>query len=383
MAKRDYYEVLGVDKNASKEDIKKAYRKMAMKYHPDRNPDNKEAEEKFKEAAEAYEVLHDDDKRAKYDRFGHDGLKGAAGGGFEGFNDVNDIFSHFSDIFGSAFGGGGSGGGGSSIFDDFFGGGSSQRTSRRTGGTAGSDLKVTIKLTLNEIATGTSKKIKLKRYQKCSICGGTGAKTSNAFQTCSVCGGSGEVRQVSRSVFGQFVNITPCSNCGGTGRVISDPCNACKGEGRVYGESTIKVNIPAGVHDNSYMTLRGEGNAGKNGGPSGDLIVVFKELPHEFFVRDGDNIIYNLYVSFPEAALGAEVEVPTLTGRAKLKIEPGIEAGKFLKMREKGIQHLNRHGAGDQLVKVHIHVPKRVTSKEKELLKELQAQPNIRVPNSK
>ncbi len=380
MTKRDYYEVLGVDKNASKEDIKKAYRKMAMKYHPDRNPDNKEAEEKFKEAAEAYEVLHDDDKRAKYDRFGHDGLRGAAGGGFEGFNDVNDIFTHFSDIFGSAFGGGS---GGSSIFDDFFGGGSSHRTSRRSGGTAGSDLKVTIKLTLNEIASGASKKIKLKRYQKCSVCGGTGAKTSNAFQTCSVCGGSGEVRQVSRSVFGQFVNITPCSNCGGTGRVISDPCNACKGEGRIYGESTIKVNIPAGVHDNSYMTLRGEGNAGKNGGPSGDLIVVFKELPHEFFVRDGDNIIYNLYVSFPEAALGAEVEVPTLTGRAKLKIEAGIEAGKFLKMREKGIQHLNRHGAGDQLVKVHIHVPKRVTSKEKELLKELQAQPNIRVPNSK
>ncbi len=379
MAKRDYYEVLGVEKNASKEDIKKAYRKMAMKYHPDRNPGDKEAEEKFKEAAEAYEVLHDDDKRAKYDRFGHDGLRGAAGGGFEGFHDVNDIFSHFSDIFGSAFGGGGAGGG-SSIFDDFFGGGSSQRTSRRTGGTAGSDLKVTIKLTLNEIATGTSKKIKLKRYQKCSVCGGTGAKTSNAFQTCSVCSGTGEVRHVSRSVFGQFVNITPCNNCSGTGRVISDPCNSCKGEGRVYGESTIKVNIPAGVHDNSYMTLRGEGNAGKNGGPSGDLIVVFKELPHEFFVRDGDNIIYDLYISFPEAALGAEVEVPTLTGRAKLKIEPGMEAGKFLKMREKGIQHLNRHGAGDQLVKVHIHVPKRVTSKEKELLKELQNQPNIKVP---
>ncbi|NOX16858.1 MAG: molecular chaperone DnaJ [Chlorobi bacterium] len=382
MAKRDYYEVLGVDKNASKDDIKKAYRKMAMKYHPDRNPGDNEAEEKFKEAAEAYEVLHDDDKRAKYDRFGHDGLRGAAGGGFEGFHDVNDIFSHFSDIFGSAFGAGG-GGGGSSIFDDFFGGGSSQRTSRRARGTAGSDLKVTIKLTLNEIAAGTSKKIKLKRYQKCSVCGGTGAKTSNAFKTCSVCGGSGEVRQVSRSVFGQFVNIAPCSNCSGTGRVISDPCNACNGEGRTFGESTIKVNIPAGVHDNSYMTLRGEGNAGKNGGPSGDLIVVFKELPHEFFVRDGDNIIYDLYVSFPEAALGAEVEVPTLTGRAKLKIEAGIEAGKFLKMREKGIQHLNRHGAGDQLVKVHIHVPKRVSSKEKELLKELQAQPNIRVPNGK
>ncbi|MBN1300807.1 MAG: molecular chaperone DnaJ [Melioribacteraceae bacterium] len=374
MAKRDYYEVLGVEKNASVDDIKKAYRKLAMKYHPDRNPDDKQAEEKFKEAAEAYEVLSNSDKRAKYDRFGHSGLKG--GQDFHGFSDVNDIFSHFSDIFGGAFGGGGS------IFDDFFGGsaGRSRSGRQRTAGTPGSDLKVTLKLTLEEIASGTTKKIKLKKHKQCESCKGTGAKDSNSYSTCSVCQGTGEVRQVSRSLFGQFVNIQPCSNCSGTGKIISAPCLTCKGEGRVYTETTIKINVPAGVVDNSYMTLRGEGNAGKNGGPAGDIIVVFKELPHEYFVRDGDDIIYELFISYPEAVLGSEVEIPTLNGRAKLKVEPGIQPGKFLKMREKGIQHLNRHGAGDQLVKINIYVPSKVSAKEKDLLKELQQMPNIKVP---
>jgi len=378
MDKRDYYEVLGVDKGASKDDIKKAYRKLAMQYHPDRNPGDKSAEEKFKEAAEAYEVLHDDDKRAKYDRFGHQGLHGAQD--FGGFNNVNDIFSHFSDIFGGAFGGGG---GGSSIFDDFFSGGSSShRGGARASGTPGSDLKVVLKLTLNEIATGTTKKIKIKKYSKCSSCNGTGAKSQNDFKTCNVCNGAGEVRQVSKSVFGQFVNIAPCQNCNGTGKIISAPCSTCNGDGRTYAESTIKINVPAGVHSDSYMTMRGEGNAGKNGGRSGDIIVVFKELPHEYFLRDGDNIIFDLNISYPEAVLGCEVEVPTLTGRAKLKIERGMESGKFLKMREKGIHHLNRHGAGDQLVKVNIHVPKKVSSKEKALLEQLKTQPNIKVPNT-
>ena len=378
MDKRDYYEVLGVDKGASKDDIKKAYRKLAMQYHPDRNPGDKSAEEKFKEAAEAYEVLHDDDKRAKYDRFGHQGLHGAQD--FGGFNNVNDIFSHFSDIFGGAFGGGG---GGSSIFDDFFSGGSSShRGGARASGTPGSDLKVVLKLTLNEIATGTTKKIKIKKYSKCSSCNGTGAKSQNDFKTCNVCNGAGEVRQVSKSVFGQFVNIAPCQNCNGTGKIISAPCSTCHGDGRTYAESTIKINVPAGVHSESYMTMRGEGNAGKNGGRSGDIIVVFQELPHEYFLRDGDNIIFDLNISYPEAVLGCEVEVPTLTGRAKLKIEHGMESGKFLKMREKGIHHLNRHGAGDQLVKVNIHVPKKVSSKEKALLEQLKTQPNIKVPNT-
>ena len=372
MAKRDYYEILGLDKNASKDDIKKSYRKLAMQYHPDRNPGDKEAEEKFKEAAEAYEVLSNDDKRAKYDRFGHSGLKG--GQDFHGFNNVNDIFSHFSDIFGGAFGG-------SSIFDDFFSGGTSQRTRQRSTGTPGSDLKVTLKLTLEEIATGITKKVKIKKNNKCGTCGGTGAKSSNAFKTCTVCNGTGEIRQVSRSIFGQFVNIAPCNNCNGTGKIISEPCQTCAGDGRVYSESTIKINVPAGVYDNSYMTLRGEGNAGKNGGSAGDIIVIFEELPHKYFTRDGDNIIYELFLSYPDIVLGTDVEVPTINGKAKLKIDAGTQPGKFLKMREKGIQHLNSHGAGDQLVKINVHVPKNVNSKERELLRDLQKMPNFKSGN--
>ncbi len=376
MAKRDYYEVLGVSRDASKDEIKKAYRKLAMKYHPDKNPGDKEAEEKFKEAAEAYSVLSDDEKRKKYDQFGHAGMNGA-GGGFQGFDDINDIFSHFADIFG----GGRSGGGGSSIFDDIFGGGSGgySRSSARTG-TPGSDIKITLKLTLEEIAKGTTKKVKIKRYKRCSACNGTGAKNGTAFQTCSVCHGTGEVRQVSKSIFGQFVNIQPCHNCGGTGKVITEPCNVCHGDGRVRVEEVISIKVPAGVTDGNYMTLRGQGNAGRNGGEPGDIIVVFKELPHEYFTRKGDDIIYDLTISFPEAVLGTTVEIPTLTGRAKLKIEPGIQPGKLLKMRNKGIQHLNRRGSGDQLVKINVHVPKKITSREKELLMELQNQPNIRVP---
>lgn len=366
MTKRDYYEVLGVGKNATQDEIKKAYRKLAMQYHPDRNPGDKQAEENFKEAAEAYEVLSSEEKRAKYDRYGHGGLKGDPN--FQGFSNVNDIFSHFSDIFG-----------GSSIFDDFFGGSHQQRSRQRTTGQPGSDLKITLKLTLEEIATGTTKKVKIKKYNKCSSCNGSGAKSSSSFKTCSVCNGTGEIRQVSRSIFGQFVNIAPCNNCGGTGRIIAEPCITCSGDGRLQDESTIKINVPAGVFDGNYMTLRGEGNAGKNNGAAGDIIVLFEELPHQYFTRDGDNVIHELFISYPEAVLGTEVEVPTLNGRAKLKIEAGTQPGKFLKMREKGIQHLNSHGAGDQLVKINIHVPKNVTAKEKEMLKELQKLPNMKV----
>ncbi len=373
MAKKDYYEVLGVEKSATQEEIKKAYRKMAMQFHPDRNPGNKDAEEKFKEAAEAYEVLSNEEKRGKYDRFGHSGLKGDPD--FHGFSNVNDIFSHFSDIFSGSFGG-------SSIFDDFFGGSQSQQRSRqRSTGQPGSDLKITLKLTLEEIATGTTKKVKIKKFNKCTVCNGSGAKNSSSFKTCSICNGSGEVRQVSRSIFGQFVNIAPCNNCGGTGKIISEPCTNCSGDGRVQDETTIKINVPAGIFDGNYMTLRGEGNMGKNGGPAGDIIVLFEELPHEFFTRDNDNVIYELFISYTEAVLGTEVEVPTLNGRAKLKIESGIQPGKFLKMREKGIQHLNNHGAGDQLVKVNIHVPRNVTAKEKDMLKELLKMPNLKGPN--
>jgi molecular chaperone DnaJ len=365
MAKRDYYEVLGINRSASKEEIKKSYRKLAMQYHPDRNEGDKEAEEKFKEAAEAYEVLSHDDKRNQYDRFGHEGVRGSAFG-TEGFSSVNDIFSHFSDIFG-----------GSSIFDDFFGGQTRSRSRRRTDGIPGSDLRVTLKLTLEEIATGVAKKIKIKKQVKCSDCNGSGAEAGTSLKTCPVCNGSGEVRTVSRSVFGQFVNITTCSNCSGEGKTIETPCKKCYGDGRYNDDATIKIDVPAGVEEGNYMTMRGEGNAGKRGGPNGDIIVVFQELKHKQFIRNGDDIVYDLFINFPQAALGNEVEVPTLTGKAMLKIDAGTQPGKILRMRNKGIRHLQSSGTGDQLVRVNVTVPQKLNSKEKELLKELGKLPNI------
>ena len=365
MSKKDYYEILGVPKSASKEDLKKAYRKLAMQYHPDKNPGDKESEEKFKEAAEAYEILNNDDKRAKYDRFGHDGVRGSQFGS-QGFSDINDIFSHFSDIFG----------GGSSIFDDFFGG--QQRVRQRGRGVPGSDLKVTLKLTLEEIAEGVSKKIKIKKQIKCDQCNGSGADGSTSKKRCPICNGTGEIRSVSRSVFGQFVNITACANCNGEGEVIDTPCKKCMGDGRVNEESTIKIDVPAGVHEGSYMTMRGEGNAGKRGGQPGNIIVVFKEEEHDYFLRDDDDIIYELTITFPEAVLGTEVDVPTLVGKARLKIDPGTPSGKLLKMRDKGIKHLNHSGHGDQIVRVIVNIPKKLSNKEKELLKELTEQPNFK-----
>jgi molecular chaperone DnaJ len=367
MTKRDYYEILGVDRNATKEELKKAYRKLAMQYHPDRNPNNKEAEEKFKEAAEAYEVLSNDDKKARYDRFGHEGMR-SSGYSSPGFTDINDIFSHFSDIFG-----------GGSIFDDFFGGGSRGRGQRRrTTGTPGSDLRVTLKLTLDEIAKGAAKKIKIKKFVKCDQCNGSGAESGTSTKTCPVCQGSGEVKSVSRSVFGQFVNITTCNNCNGEGTVVDKPCRKCMGDGRTNEEVTVKINVPAGVHEGSYMTMRGEGNSGKRGGPSGDIIVIFQETPHEFFRREEDDIVYDLFISYPEAVLGADVDVPTLNGKARLRIDPGTPASKLLRMRDKGIKHLNSSGFGDQIVRVNIDIPRKVNSKEKELLKELSEMPNIK-----
>jgi molecular chaperone DnaJ len=371
MAKRDYYEILGVNKNATKDDLKKAYRKLAMMYHPDRNPDDKDSEEKFKEAAEAYEVLNDDNKRAQYDRYGHEGMR-SSGFNSQGFSDINDIFSHFSDIFG-----------GGSIFDDFLGGNQRTRSGRRSSGAPGSDLKVTLKLTLEEIAAGVSKKIKIKKLVKCTQCNGTGAEAGTATKACPVCHGSGEVKTVSRSVFGQFVNISACSNCNGEGTVVEKPCKKCMGDGRTNEEVNLTINVPAGVHEASYMTLRGEGNSGKRGGPAGDIIAVFQESPHLYFTRDGDDIVYDLFIGFPTAVIGAEVEVPTLNGKAIIKIEAGTQPGKLLKMRDKGIKHLNQSGHGDQLVRVNVEIPKKVNAKEKELLKELSELQNFKKsPNS-
>ncbi len=353
--KRDYYEVLGVTRQAPVDEIKKAYRQLAMKYHPDRNPGDHESEEKFKEAAEAYEVLGNDDKRRRYDQFGHEGLRGQD---FQGFSNINDIFSHFNDIF-SGFGGG-------SIFDEMFGGG--RRTQRSHRGSAGSDLKIQLALTLEEVATGMEKTLKIKKFVPCSVCSGSGAKTGSQRQRCTICNGSGELRQVSRSLFGQIVNIVPCSNCGGEGSVIKEPCPDCRGDGRIQGDDTVKVHVPAGVHEGNYIPMQGLGNAGRNGGSSGDLIVFIKEQEHELFRRDADNILFELSISYPDAVLGTDAEVPTLNGKAKLKVPAGTPAGRILRMREKGIPHLNERGIGDELVRIHIHVPSKLGAKDKELL---------------
>lgn len=369
MAKRDFYEILGVERKALPDEIKKSYRKLALQFHPDRNPGNQQAEDKFKEAAEAYEVLSDPDKRRRYDQFGHEGMRGTD---FRPFTNVDDIFSTFGDIFGQ------SGGGGGSVFDEMFGrGGGGQRRRQTQVGQPGSDLKLRLKITLEEVAAGVEKKLKIKKYTVCETCRGSGAKSASSRITCPVCSGTGELRQVSRSVFGQFVNISTCSNCGGEGKIIKDPCLACKGDGRVQNEATVKVQIPAGVTEGNYISLRGEGNAGLRGGQAGDVIVIMDVEPHEVFTRNNDDVVLDLLVSFPEAALGAEIEVPTLNGRAKLKIEPGTQSGRILRMREKGIPHLNSYGRGDQLVRVNIWVPTKLNGADRNLLKDLSDSENI------
>ncbi|HYM21225.1 MAG TPA: molecular chaperone DnaJ [Candidatus Kapabacteria bacterium] len=362
--KKDYYEVLGVAKGAPEDEIKKSYRKLAMQFHPDRNPGNSEAEEKFKEATEAYEVLSDTDKRARYDRFGHQGMRS---NDFGHYQNTEDIFSHFSDIFGGMSGG--------SIFDQFFGGGG-MRT--QSGPERGSDIQIRLPLTLEEIAVGVEKTIKVRHFRKCSTCSGSGAKAGTTVQTCGTCGGSGQVRQVRSMGFGQFVNVGPCPTCNGSGTIIKEKCPVCVGEGRVQEESTLKVKIPAGVSDGNYLTLSSQGHAGRRGGPAGDAIVVIEELEHDIFVRDGDDVILDLDITFPQAALGAEVEVPTLSGRALLKVQGGIRSGTILRMREKGIQHLNRSGKGDQLVRVHIVTPTKITKTERELIEKLSQEDNFK-----
>lgn len=369
MSKRDYYEVLGVGRSATVDEIKSSYRKLAMKYHPDRNQGDQEAEEKFKEASEAYEVLSDQTKRSRYDQFGHQGMKG--GQDFHQYSNINDIFSQFGDIFG--------GGGGASIFEEFFGGGGGRRSGSRprSAGQPGSDLKIRLPLTLEEIATGTEKTLKIKRQRKCDTCSGSGSKQGSGSVTCSACQGQGEVRQVSRSMFGQFVNISTCGNCGGTGQTIKDACLTCNGEGRVAGETTVKVTVPAGVEDGNIIPLRGQGNAGRRGGPAGDIMVVIQEIEHQHFHRNEDDIHYELTISFPDAALGGEVSVPTLTGMAALTIQPGTQSGTVLRMKDKGMPRYNSHVRGDQLVHVNVYVPTKLSAREKELLKELAEGENV------
>lgn len=365
--KRDYYEILGVSKSADADEIKKAYRKTAMQYHPDRNPGDKAAEEKFKEAAEAYEVLSDADKRAKYDRFGHQAFQGAAAGG--GFHNTNmeDIFSHFSDIFG--------GGGG---FESFFGGG--QRSSRggRPTGQRGSNLRIKIKLNYAEIATGTTKQIKVKKHVVCNTCGGNGAKDKSSFQTCNTCHGNGQVTRVQNTFLGQMQTVTTCPTCHGEGNIITAKCTSCKGEGRVFGEETLNIDIPAGVQDGMQLSMSGKGNAGERGGYPGDLIILIEEEQHPDLHRDGLNVIYDLFISFPEAVFGTEVEVPTITGKAKVKIPAGTHSGKILRLKGKGFSEVQGYSRGDQLIHVNVWTPQNINNEEKTMLEKLQHSDNFK-----
>ena len=357
MANRDYYEVLGLDREASESDIKSAYRKQALKYHPDRNPGDSQAEAKFKEASEAYEILSDQDKKSRYDQYGHSGLSGNFGsGGFQwsDFTHATDFEDIFGDFFGNIFGAGG------------------RRRRGPSGPPRGRDLKIAIELTLEEIATGVEKKINLTRQQPCSTCDGSGAAPGSSKRTCDTCGGAGQVQQVSRSFFGQSISVTTCPACGGEGQLVSDPCRDCRGEGTVRDTSTITVKIPAGVAAGNYIPLRGAGDAGQRGGPAGDCLVFIEEREHDQFVRDGNDVLYRLPVSISQAALGDDVEVPTLLGRVKMKIPEGTQSGRMFRLRNKGIPDVNGHGVGDQLVEVTVWTPTNLSGEERRTLEELE-----------
>lgn len=361
--KKDFYEILGVSKSAPADEIKKAYRKVAMQFHPDRNPGDKAAEEKFKEAAEAYEVLNDAEKRAQYDRFGHNAFGNGRGGGFSGGMNMDDIFSQFGDIFGD------------SGFGSFFGGGG-QRTQRGTG-SRGTNLRVKMKLNFEEIAKGTSKTIKVKKHVRCSTCGGNGAKDRSSVQTCTGCGGAGQVRRVQNTFLGQVQTVTTCPTCGGEGTTITSKCTSCRGEGRVYGEETVTMDIPAGVSEGMQLSVTGKGNAGERGGSPGDLLVLIEEEAHPELERDGLNVAYDLHISFPDAVFGINVEVPTIDGRAKIKIPPGTQSGKIFRLKGKGFPQVQSYEKGDQLIHVNIWTPQHVTNEEKDMLEKMQQSKNF------
>lgn len=364
MAKRDYYEVLGVDKNATEAEIKKAYRKVALKFHPDRNQDDASAEEKFKEAAEAYEILGNADKKAKYDRFGHAGVggQGGFGGGGAGMN-MDDIFSNFGDIFG--------GGGGGGDFGSFFGGGGGRGRSRVR---KGSNLRVKLKLTLEEIEGGVEKKIKINKLVNVA---------GSSFDTCSTCGGNGSVRRVTNTILGQMQTTTTCPTCNGAGQSISKRAPGTDENGQKREERVVTVNIPAGVEDDMQLQVRGEGNEGPMNGMDGDLIVLIEEQTHEHLVRDGNNVMYKLGLSFVDAVLGTTVEVPTIGGKAKIKIPSGTQSGKVLRLKGKGLPSVNAYGKGDQLIYVSVYTPKAISKEEKNLLEKLKNSDNFKPQEEK
>ncbi|MBK8669494.1 MAG: molecular chaperone DnaJ [Saprospiraceae bacterium] len=374
--KRDYYEILGVDKNADEATIKKAYRKVAMQYHPDRNPGDKNAEDKFKEAAEAYEVLSDGNKKARYDRYGHAGVENMGGGGFSGGGmNMEDIFQHFGDIFGDG------GGGGGSPFESFFGGQSGSRS--RSTGQKGSNLRIKVALTMEEIEAGVTKKIKVKKQVTCKTCSGSGAKDRNSVSTCGTCQGSGYVRQVKNTFLGQMQTTVVCPKCNGAGKTVTAPCTTCRGDGRTMEDELIEIEIPAGVQEGMQLSMRSKGNAGQGGGPSGDLLINIEEKPHELFSRDGMNIVYDLFLNFADAALGTNSEVPTLTGNVKVKITAGTQAGKIFRLKGKGLPSLQQYGKGDQLINVNIWTPKNLTAEETLMMEKMRQMPNFNPkPNS-
>ncbi len=366
MAKRDYYEILGVAKNASEDEIKKAYRKLAIKYHPDKNPDDKQAEDKFKEAAEAYEVLSSAEKRQRYDQFGHAGVGGSASGGFGGGMNMDDIFSQFGDIFGGAFGGS-------------FGG--SSRGGRRV--SRGTNLRVKVKLSLKDIANGVEKKIKVNKHVACKTCHGSGAKNGQ-YETCRTCHGSGVITRVQQTILGAMQTQSTCSACHGEGKIIKDKCNTCHGDGIVREEEVITINIPAGVTEGMQLSMSGKGNAAPRGGINGDLLIVIEEEEHPLLKREGSHIIYQLYISFPDAALGTSVEVPTIDAKAKIKIDPGTQSGKVLRLKGKGLPDVNSYGRGDQLIEVSVYTPTHLNADEKKILEQFKESKNFEPnPNKK